>query len=274
MSVLQLQIGDIACAVLQEGSAFMDRATLAERYPNATPAEVEAALGEGEPSGSLNLLLVNSGGERILADVGFGDSGLPGMGGTLRGLAQMGLSPADIDCIFITHFHGDHIAGLCHADGTPVYANARYITLQAEWDEWMGRWSASDAPLDHLLQERFRGLQHRFTFINAGDEIAPGVTAVDLAGHTLGHAGLLVESKGQRLLHVVDLLHQAFQLRHLDWHFGFDSDGAMAVDTRKRVLAQCADEGILTLFYHLEFPGLGTVTRDGEGYAFEPADSV
>ena len=271
MSVYQLKIGEIDCAILQEGSAFMDRATIAQRYPTATPAEVEAALGEGEPSGSLNLLLIKSGGERILADVGFGEGTVPGMGGTLRGLRQMGLSPDDIDCIFITHFHGDHIAGLCHADGSPVYANARYITLQAEWDEWIGRWSASGTMGDQAMLDLFGGLQDRFTFINAGDDIAPGVTALDLAGHTLGHAGLLVESNGERLLHVVDLLHQAFQLRHLDWHFGFDSDGAMAVDTRKRVLAQCADEGILTLFYHLEFPGLGTVKRDGDGYAFELA---
>ena len=74
MTVHQLKIGDIECAVLQEGAASMDRASVAARYPNASPAEVEAALGEGEPSGSLNVLYLNSGGTRILADVGFGES--------------------------------------------------------------------------------------------------------------------------------------------------------------------------------------------------------
>ena len=270
MSVHQFSIGELECAVLQEGSAFMDRASVIARYPNADPADVDAALGDGEPSGSLNLLLINSGGTRILADVGFGESGPPGMGGVLRGLGRLGLAPGDIDIIFLTHFHGDHIAGLCDESGAPVYPNARYITTQAEWDEWTARWAASGAAADQALLERFRALKDHFTFVSAGDEIAPGVTVVDLAGHTQGHAGLLLESQGERLLHVVDLLHQAFQLVHLDWHFGFDSDGAVAVETRRRVLQECAEGQILTLFYHLDFPGLGTVAQVGTGYAFTP----
>lgn len=270
MSVHQFSIGELEGAVLQEGSAFMDRANVIARYPNADPADVDAALGDDEPSGSLNLLLINSGGTRILVDVGFGEAGPPGMGGVLRGLGKLGLAPGDIDIIFLTHFHGDHIAGLCDESGAPVYSEAHYITTQAEWDEWTARWAASSAAADQALLERFRALQDRFTFVSAGNEIAPGVTVVDLAGHTQGHAGLLLESQGERLLHVVDLLHQAFQLVHLDWHFGFDSDGAAAVETRRRVLQECADSQILTLFYHLDFPGLGTVARAGTGYAFTP----
>ena len=270
MTVHQFSIGELDCAVLQDGSSFMDRGTVAALYPNASRAEVEAALGDSQPSGSLNLLLINSGGKRILADVGFGESGPPGMGGALRGLGELGLAPDDIDIIFITHFHGDHVAGLVVEEGRLEFSNARFMTTAAEWDEWMGRWAASDSPQDRKNLELFSSLQDRFTFVSAGEEIAPGVSVVDLAGHTQGQAGLLLESAGERLLQVVDLLHQAFQLQHLDWHFGFDSDGAAAVETRRRVLADCAESQILTLFYHLDFPGLGTITRDGAGYAFTP----
>ena len=66
MSVHQLTIGDIECVVLQEGAAFMDRDSVIERYPNVDPADVAAALGDSQPSGSLNLLYINSGGTRIL----------------------------------------------------------------------------------------------------------------------------------------------------------------------------------------------------------------
>ena len=270
MSVHQLTIGDIQCAILQEGAAFMDRASVIARYPNVEPADVAAALGDSEPSGSLNLLTINSGGARILADVGFGDDGPPGMGGTLRGLASLGLSPADIDIVFLTHFHGDHIAGFFAPAGEPVYANATYVTMQSEWDEWMGRWAASSADADQQNLARFKALRHRFQFVGAGDEIAPGVTVFEMAGHTLGHAGLLVESGGERLLHVVDLLHQHFQFANLDWHFSFDSDPVQAVQTRRRVLQHCADEDLLTLFYHLDFPGLGKVTREDGTFVWHP----
>ena len=142
--------------------------------------------------------------------------------------------------------------------------------MQAEWDEWMGRWAASSAETDQQNLARFKALQDRFKFVNAGDEIAPGVTVVDLKGHTLGHAGLLVESGGERLLHVVDLLHQHFQFANIDWHFSFDTDSELAAQTRRRVLQQCVDENLLTLFYHLEFPGLGKVALEDGTFVWNP----
>ena len=154
--------------------------------------------------------------------------------------------------------------------GQLAFPNASYITTQAEWDEWTARWSASDAPGDQKTLERFTSLQDRLSFASPGDDIAPGITVVDLAGHTNGHSGLLIESGGERLLHVVDLLHQPFQFANTDWHFSFDSDPELAVETRRRVLQKCADEDILTLFYHMPFPGLGKVSGDNGVYIWNP----
>lgn len=269
MTVHQLKIGDIECAALQEGAAEMTLDAVSGRYPKASRAAIASALDGEAPSGSLNLLYIKSGRTRILADVGFGGS-TAGMGGALRGLESLGSAAAEIDIVYITHFHGDHIAGFFKADGAPVYANALYITAQAEWDEWMGRWAASGAEADRLNLARFSALRDRFKLIKGGDEIAPGVSAVDLKGHTLGHTGLLIESGGERLLHVVDILHQPFQFTHTDWHFSFDTDPELAVATRLRTLQQCADEGILTLFYHLPFPGLGTVSKEEGVFRWNP----
>ena len=269
MNAHQLKIGDIECAVLQEGAAEMTLDALAGRYPNASRDEIESALAGEAPSGSLNLLYIKSGWTRILADVGFGGS-TPGMGGALRGLDSLGVAPADVDIVFLTHFHGDHIAGFFDSDGNPVYSNALYITTQAEWDEWMGRWSASSAEADQQNLTRFSALRDCFSLVNSGDEIAPGVTVVDLKGHTLGHAGLLVESAGDRLLHVVDILHQPFQFAHTDWHFSFDSNPELAVATRRKTLERCVGEDILTLFYHLPFPGLGTVSIEDGSFVWNP----
>lgn len=270
MTVHQLKIGDIECAVLQEGAAEMTLDALAGRYPNASRDEIESALAGEAPSGSLNLLYVKNGRTHILADVGFGES-TPGMGGALRGLASLSVSPADIDIVYITHFHGDHIAGFFNPDGTPVYANARYVTTQAEWDEWMGRWAASNAEADKQNLTRFSALRDCFNLVSAGDEIAPGVSVVNLEGHTLGHSGLLVESAGDRLLHVVDILHQPFQFAHTDWRFSFDSNPELAVVTRRKTLQHCADEDVLTLFYHLPFPGLGKVKAEDGNFVWIPS---
>ena len=270
MSIYELKIGDIECAVLQEGEATKPIERIAERYPSVPRAELEAALGGDLAYDSLNCLYINSGGTGILADVGFGDAGPPGMGGVMRGLGSMGIALADIDIIYLTHFHGDHIAGLSNADGSLAYPKARYVATQAEWDEWTARWSKSESVEDRRLLDRFDTLQDRFSFVNPGEQVAPGVTVVNLAGHTRGHSGLLIESGGERLLHVVDLLHQPFQFKHVNWHFSFDTDSELAVATRRRVLQRCVDEALLTLFYHLEFPGLGTVSKEGEIFVWNP----
>ncbi len=273
MSVYQLQIGEINCAVLQEGVVKMTAEDVIARYPNAEPDAIAAAIAAQPPSGSLNLLYLQSAGSHILVDVGFGETpGPPDMGGVLRGLTSLGLSAADIDIIHLTHFHGDHISGLVDADGATAYPNARYVTTRSEWNEWMARWKASDAARDRHRLQLISSIAERVSFVAPGEEIAPGVEVVNLEGHTLGHSGLLIESKGERLFHVVDILHQAFQLARPDWHFGLDSDGALAERVRRQTLGRCADENILTLFYHLDFPGLGRVGRDGEVFAWKPVN--
>ena len=270
MNARPLKIGDIDVAILREGESDLIAANLAQRYPGVSQAQIDAALAGQHPSGSLNLPYINRGGKHIIADVGFGQAARPSAGGTEAALKSLGLSPADIDIVYLTHFHGDHIAGLADADGQLAFPNASYITTQAEWDEWITRWSAFDAPQDQTNLERFTSLQDKFSFARPGDEIAPGVSVVDLAGHTLGHSGLLIESAGERLLHVVDLLHQPFQFANTDWHFSFDSDPELAVETRRRVLQQCADEDILTFFYHMPFPGLGRVSAEDGVFHWHP----
>ena len=270
MSVYQLKIGDIECAVLQDAEFSKTSEKLAERYPTVSPAEIEAALGGTEALDSVNCLLINSGGTRILADVGFGGGWEATKGSVHAALDSIGVGLAEIDIVYLTHFHGDHVAGLVVEEGRLEFPNARFVTTQAEWDEWTARWSASDSPQDQKNLELFQSLKNRFYFASPGDEIAPGVSVVDLQGHTLGHSGLLIESGGDRLLHVVDLLHQPFQFANTDWHFAFDSDPELAVETRQRVLQQCADDGILTLFYHMPFPGLGRVSVENGLFQWNP----
>ena len=270
MSVYQLTIGDIECAVLQDAEFSKTPEKVAERYPTVNLADIKDALGGTDTLDSINCLYINSGGTRILADVGFG-GGWEATTGNLKGaLESIGVGLADIDIVFLTHFHGDHVAGLVVEEGRLDFPNARFLTTQAEWDEWMERWGNSDSAGDQRNLARFMTLRDRFTSISPGDAIADGVTVVDLAGHTNGHAGLLVESQGQRLFHAVDLLHQAFQFARLEWPFVFDSDSELAVQTRRRVLQHCVDEDLLTLFYHLDFPGLGKVTLEDGTYVWNP----
>ena len=270
----QITVGDITCATLHEGGGAVDIEGLMRRYPNVSRENIiDAFGGVTESVNSINPFYIDNGTTKILADVGFGVARRPEMGQVEPALESIGVSAADIDIVFLTHFHGDHIAGLITPDGKPAFPNARYITSQAEWDEWIPRWEASNQDGHKQQLAMMRSLEDQLTLVKAGDEIVTGVSVVALAGHTLGQSGLLVESNGERVLQLVDLLHNAVQFKHTDWQFAFDSDGELGVETRINMLQRCVDEKLLTVFHHLPFPGIGHVAKKGDAFVWQPIDS-
>lgn len=264
--VHQLNIGDIQVAILLEGESKLDLANLGRRYPNATEDEIVSALdGISESISSYNPIYINSNGTKIIVDTGFGKERRPDMGNLEPALESIGVSASEIDIVYLTHFHGDHIMGIVDADGELSFPNARYMTHEKEWDEWMGRWGDSEDEGHQRFLKMMKSLESQFILASEGDEVADGVTIVDIPGHTLGQSGLLIESNGERVIHLADVLHQPFQFKYTGWHFAFDSDGALGVQTRESILKRCADENLLTIFYHLQFPGLGYIKQvDGE----------
>jgi len=104
-----------------------------------------------------------------------------------------------------------------------------------------------------------------------GKEVAPGVTSIAAYGHTPGHTAFAVASGSQSMLVLSDTTnHPWLFLRNPEWQASFDMDGAMAVDTRRRLLDQAAADKMLVQGYHFPFPASGHVTKNGPNYDFVP----
>lgn len=248
----QLTIGEFTCHVIRDGARQMETAALADRLPTADPQTLQALAARRHPAGTLewafNPLLIQTPGDVILVDTGFG--------ATPQQVAGL-VDPADVSRLIITHSHGDHVNGAVDGDGNLHYPNAEIVMQTVEWEFW----NSSD------LRETF---WPRLVCLDGEVEIAPGLTFIPAPGHTPGHSALLVESKGERLLHLVDTLHAPVQLDHPEWSVAFDSDMDLAAETRRAMLGRAADEGMLTLLYHFAFPGLGHVTRAGQAFDWRP----
>ncbi|MBI3937922.1 MAG: MBL fold metallo-hydrolase [Betaproteobacteria bacterium] len=88
-----------------------------------------ASLGSGSQG---NALVVEAAGTRILLDCGFS-----AQEAALR-LARIGLEPADLDAVVVTHEHDDHASGvaqLARRHGLPVHLTAG--TLAALGERWL-----------------------------------------------------------------------------------------------------------------------------------------
>jgi glyoxylase-like metal-dependent hydrolase (beta-lactamase superfamily II) len=240
------------------------------RYLDATEADYRQAYADiglslDEADSSFNIFVSKIGEETVLVDTGEG--GKPKGGYLLESMRQAGIKPDAITLVVITHADRDHVLGLLSNDHEPVFPNATYVISKAEMTFWQGRIDdgvADQRPIVTMMEEK--GLR----LIDMDEQIMPGMTAVPIPGHTPGQIALLFESENEKLIHMADLLHSPMQFGHPEWSASFDGDTSISVPTRRDTLERAADENMLTLFYHLTFPGLGRIKHTEKGFTWEP----
>ena len=241
---------------------------------DAAPEAIEAALALGGlPAGSggfpswVNAFVVELPQGLVLIDTGNGPQA-----GLAKSLAAAGLSPDDIKFVLLTHFHGDHIGGLLDATGGAAFKNAVVYANAAEDAYWL-RTNPSKQAKRALAPYKAGGSYKTF---QPGEEVLPGVLAMELYGHTPGHTGFLFTGGGEKPLLVWgDIVHaRLIQFDHPEISLTYDTDRRKAVPTRQRIFEEAAKEGYLIAGAHLPFPGLGSVTKgEGGSYGYQPLEA-
>lgn len=276
----RIMVGDIEVTALNDGTFQMDVAKLLH---GIKPAALDKALAhaflKAPVEASVNGFLINTGAKLVLVDTGAGSFYGPTLGKLVSNLQAAGYQPDQVDEIYITHMHVDHVGGLV-ADGKRVFPNAVVRAAQAEGEYWL-----SQAKLDAAPEDQKGGFRNAMATINPylaagkykpfiGDiDLVPGVRAMGTFGHTPGHTVYVVESKGEKLVLWGDLMHVAsVQFPDPSVTIGFDSDSKAAQAQRAKVFADAAAAGFLVGGAHLPFPALGHLRKDGSGYDFVPTN--
>ncbi|SEP78400.1 MBL fold metallo-hydrolase [Thalassovita taeanensis] len=202
--------------------------------------------------------VVNTGTELVLFDTGLNAAGIT------DALAAAGYSPDQIDVVVLTHMHGDHIGGLMN-NGSPTFANARYVTGATEFNAW-------DKTGNDGFNTNVRPLAENMTMIDDGHSPTSGITAIAAFGHTPGHMAYMLDSDGEQLLLGADFAnHYVWSLAHPDWEVSFDQDKTTAAATRRRLLSMLAADKTPFIGYHMPFPALGYVETQGDGFQYTPS---
>jgi len=240
-----LDLGGVVLTYVPDGEF---RAEPAVAYPygheQLTSDGLDVLDGHGMVVLSVGAVLLTTGDRHVLVDAGLGPRTIPLVrpgttrdaymrgGALLTNLRALGVEPADVDAVLLTHLHADHVGwiGDGSGSGAPTFPNADHWVSDAEWDFWSRPEQHGDVvgPRPHELAI-IDGLRRPLV---AGSEPVPGVTVVPTEGHTPGHLAFAVQGTDRRALVLGDAVHCPAELLHPDLVWVGDHDAAAAVRTR------------------------------------------
>lgn len=116
-------------------------------------------------------------------------------------LAELGLAPGDIDVVFLTHAHWDHILNI------DVFPNAEFLIhpVEREYARHPHKDDWATPTYTSTILESFRLRE-----VKEGDEIDDGVTVIETPGHSPGSMSLLVQTADGRAVIVGDAMHTSW----------------------------------------------------------------
>jgi len=276
----RMMLGDFEITALSDGTASLHVDQLLTR---TTPAKVKKALARSyldEPvETSVNGFLVNTGTKLVLIDTGAAKLFGPTLGNLVANLEAAGYRPEQVDEIYITHMHPDHVGGLMAGDKL-AFPNAIVRADKRDADFWLKQVNMDKAPKEE--QSFFKGAMAslnpyvaagKFKPFDGNTELMPGIRAVATRGHTPGHTSYVVESKGETMEILGDLVHVAtVQFPDPSVTIKYDTDSKAAAAQRRKAFSDAASNGYWVAAAHIAFPGIGHIRSRFRGYDWIPAN--
>jgi glyoxylase-like metal-dependent hydrolase (beta-lactamase superfamily II) len=262
----RFKVGDFDCIIFCDIEELFPASQIISSIPRE---EIEGELGSHgyDPTNidfSMNLLYIQTPDGRALVDTGLQrKQDLP------ASLKAAGIAPESIDHVILTHSDGDHIGGVAYSDGKLTYLNAHYAMSKGAWEHGMAEAQKTEDP-NLVARRSLSAIQDRVDLVAGDTEVLPGIRVLPAPGHKPGHIAVLIESRGERLLHLVDAAHHPIQVIHPDWSPNADVQPDVAAQTRRALFERAADENLLVMAYHFPFPGVGHVVRQNNQLRWQP----
>ena len=198
-------------------------------------------------------------------------------GDFLARLAAAGVQPEEVDVVFCTHLHADHVGWntqLRNGRWVPTFPNARYLFSKIEYQHWEREHRAAlargePAPnhgsfADSVLPV----MEAKQADLVAGDhEIESGLHLEPAPGHTPGGCLLHVRSRGAHGIFSGDVIHTPVQLADPGLSSRFCSDAALSARTRRALCERIADTPSVLFTGHFPAPSAARIVRLGNSFS-------
>jgi glyoxylase-like metal-dependent hydrolase (beta-lactamase superfamily II) len=188
----------------------------------------------------------------------------------LESLAEVGIAPADVDVIVLSHLHFDHAGGVLDtwSAGKPpslVFPNATYVVGAEAWQRAIqphARDRASFIPgLTELLEQTGR---LELAAADTSSVLGDGFRFHRSSGHTPGLLLTEVAMPDGPVLFAADLIPGKAWV-HLPITMGYDRYPEMLIDEKATLLGNLLERHGRLFFTHDPNIAIGTVAKDDKG---------
>lgn len=210
---------------------------------------------------------LDKGDKKILIDSGWGVEQKEGKGKLLELLNNMNVQPDSITDILLTHMDFDHLGGLVK-EQIAVFPNASIWISRPEYEAWRaGRINSRPAGKLEFANETIDKYGNSLHLFDFGNEILPGITAIDTNGQTPGHTAYEIDDGKNKVVAIGDIIISEAQMLRPQLYSINDMDHEQATKSRERIL-KYIDENYATLI-GMRMDRFGKITKnENGGYVF------
>jgi glyoxylase-like metal-dependent hydrolase (beta-lactamase superfamily II) len=189
----------------------------------------------------------------------------------LERLAQAGVRPEEVDVVFCTHLHADHVGWNTRLrDGrwVPTFPNARYVFARREYEHWEKLHRAGEKPNhDSFGDSVLPVMEAKQADLVASDyEIETGIHLEAAYGHTPGTCLLHVRSGGEHGVFTGDVIHTPIQLADPSLSSRFCTDMAQSAATRRALCERYAGTPSTLFTGHFPSPSAARLRSVNNGF--------
>ncbi len=272
------KVGRLTCHALEAGRQRLDGGAMFGVVPKPLWQRRIPADDRNRIPLALRCLLVEHDDGLALVDTGLGNKedakfkdiygvvneGKGGRTGLEDALAELGHAPEDVRWVINTHLHFDHAGGNTYREaGGAVrlaFPRATYVVQKGELE--FAR-HTNERTAASYLPPNFEPVT--FTLVSGEADPLPGIRCLPTPGHVPFHQSVLVESAGERVCFVADLVPTAAHLP-LPWIMGYDLEPLVTLESKRRLYQRAEAEGWLLFFEHDPTVIAGRLGREGKGF--------
>ncbi|OGL44796.1 MAG: hypothetical protein A2149_09770 [Candidatus Schekmanbacteria bacterium RBG_16_38_11] len=256
-----MKFGKFEIYSLSDGTFKLDGGAMFGVVPKVFWEKKDPADEKNRVLVGLNPLLIRTGEKNIIIDTGIGDKwdqrfceiyGVNKSTNLIKSLAEVNLSPSDIDIVINTHLHFDHAGGntMIGEGGKiiPAFPNAKYLIQKGEWDDAL---NPNDRTKGSYLKENILPLMEhkKVEFLYDDETIDEEIKVIKTPGHNRNHQCVMLESEGRKAFYLGDLIPTSSHLQ-IAWGMGFDLFPAETMEIKKKILNQALEGKWLLVFEH------------------------